>query len=73
MLRLLSSKAQERIYTFEDHLNPVSHVGIHWIALAEHSQISTHLQGLDFGGDVGLEVRIGQSLCAHIAREMADK
>ena len=34
MLRLLSSKAQGR-----------GHVGIHWIALVEHSRMSTHVPG----------------------------
>ena len=40
MLRLLSSKAQERRYLSEP-FKPC-HVGIHWIALAESSQMSTH-------------------------------
>ena len=43
MLRLLSSKEQGR----KDFWKPFKpcHVGIHWIALAEHSQMSTHLPG----------------------------
>ena len=43
MLRLLLSKAQER----KDSLKPPKpcHVGIHWIALTEHSQMSTHMAG----------------------------
>ena len=44
MLRLLSSKIQER----KDFWKPSKscHVGIHWIALTEYSQISTHLPGI---------------------------
>ena len=43
MLRLLSSKAHGR----KDFWKPSEpcHVGIHWIALAGHSQMSTHLPG----------------------------
>ena len=43
MLRLFSFKAQKR----KDFRNPSKpcHVGTHWIALAEHSQMSTHLPG----------------------------
>ena len=41
MLKRLSSKAQG-CKIFENHLNPVM-FGIHWIALAEYSQMSTHL------------------------------
>ena len=43
MLRLLSSKAQKR----KDFCKPskLSHLGIHWIALAEFFQMSTHLPG----------------------------
>ena len=43
MLRLLLSKAQGR----KDFLKPLKpcHVGIHWKALAEKFQMSTHLQG----------------------------
>ena len=43
MLRLFLSKAQEHI----DLLKPSKpcHVGIHWIALAENSYMSTHLPG----------------------------
>ena len=43
MLRLLSSKAQGR----KDFWKPSKpcHVGIHWIALAEYSQMSTHVPG----------------------------
>ena len=37
MLRLLMSKAQER--------KDFCCVGIHWIALAEYSQLSTHVPG----------------------------
>ena len=40
MLRLLLSKAQERIYFWKP--SKPCHVGIHWIALAEYSQMSTH-------------------------------
>ena len=43
MLRLLSSKAQEQKCFFKP--SKPSHVGIHWIALAEYSQISTHVPG----------------------------
>ena len=43
MLRLLSSKGQGR----KDSWKPSKpcHVGTHWIALAEYSQMSTHLPG----------------------------
>ena len=43
MLRLFSSKAQGR----KDFRKPSKpcHVGIHWIALAEYSQMSTHVPG----------------------------
>ena len=43
VLRLLSAKAQE----CKDFRNPSKpcHVGTHWIALAEVSQMSTHLPG----------------------------
>ena len=43
MLTLLLSKAQGR----KDIWKPskLYHIGIHWIALAEHSQMSTHLPG----------------------------
>ena len=43
MRKLPLSKAQER----KDVLKPSksNHVGTHWIAVAEHSQISTHLPG----------------------------
>ena len=43
MLRLLSSKPQGR----KDFLTPLKpcHVGIHWIALAEYSQMSTYMPG----------------------------
>ena len=43
MLRLLLSKAQDR----KDFINlsKPCHVGIHWIALAEYSHMSTHLPG----------------------------
>ena len=43
MLRLFSSKAPG----CKDLWKPLKpcHVGIHWIALAEHSQMSTHLPG----------------------------
>ena len=43
MLRLLSSKAQRR----KDFGKPSKpcHVGIHWIALTEFFQLSTHLPG----------------------------
>ena len=48
MLRLLSSKAQRHNY-FLKPLKPC-HVGIHWIALAEYSQRSTHVRGPHFSG-----------------------
>ena len=43
MLRLLLSKGQGR----KDFSKPskASHVGIHWIVLAEYSQMSTHVPG----------------------------
>ena len=41
MLRLLLSKAQERKHICKP-FKPY-HVGIHWIALAEYSHMSTHL------------------------------
>ena len=41
MLRLLSSKTK----IFENHLIIPCHVGIHWKALVEYSQMSTHLPG----------------------------
>ena len=44
MLRLLLSKAQG-CKVFLKPFKPC-HVGIHWIALAEHSQMSTHVPGL---------------------------
>ena len=43
MLRLLLAKAQE-CKDFWKTSKPC-HVGTHWIALAEHSQMSTHLPG----------------------------
>ena len=43
MLRLLSSKAQEQIYLWKT--SKLGHVGIHWIALAEYSQMSTRVPG----------------------------
>ena len=43
MLRLLLSKAQERKEFWKP--SKPCHVGIHWIALAEYSQESTHLPG----------------------------
>ena len=43
MLRLLSPEAQGR-KDFWKASNPC-HVGIHWIALAEYSQMSTHMPG----------------------------
>ena len=43
MLRLLSCKAQGR----KDFWKPSKpcHIGIHWIALTEYSQMSTHITG----------------------------
>ena len=43
MLRLLSSKGQE----YRVFLKPFKpcHVGIHWIALAEYSQMNTYMPG----------------------------
>ena len=43
MLKLLSAKAQERKYFRKT--SKLCHVGIHWIALTEHSQMSTHMPG----------------------------
>ena len=43
MLRLLSSKAQTRKYFWKP--SKPCHVGIHWIALGEYSQMSTHVSG----------------------------
>ena len=43
MLRLFSSKAQER-NNFCKPSKPC-HVGIYWIALAQYSQMSTHVPG----------------------------
>ena len=44
MLRILSSNAQ-KAKNYENHFNPVMLVilGIHWKALAEYYQMSTHL------------------------------
>ena len=41
MLRLLSSKAQERKDFFKS--SKPCHVGIHWKALAEYSSMGTHV------------------------------
>ena len=41
MLRLISSKAQEQKVFYNSSKS--CHVGIHWIALAEYSQMSTHV------------------------------
>ena len=46
MLRLLSSKAQE-CKNLRKTLKPC-HVGIHWKALAEYSQMNTHMPGFQF-------------------------
>ena len=43
MLRLLSSKEQRCKYFWKP--SKPCHVGIHWIELAEYSQMSTHLPG----------------------------
>ena len=43
MLRLLSSKAQGRKYFWKP--STPCHVGIHWKAVAEYCQISTHIAG----------------------------
>ena len=43
MLRLLSSKVQKR-KDFGESSEPCR-VGIHWKALTEYSQISTHIPG----------------------------
>ena len=45
MLRTLLSKAQGSKYVCRP-FKPC-HVGIYWIALAENSQMSTHLPGFD--------------------------
>ena len=44
MLRLLSSKAQD-LKNFFYKSSKSCHVGIHWKALSECSQMSTHLPG----------------------------
>ena len=36
---------QSTMMLFENYLNPVCHVGIHWIALTEYYQMSTNLPG----------------------------
>ena len=57
MLRLLSSKARGR----KGLLKPSKpcHVGIHWIALAEYSQMSTHMPGFQsFSGFLHLFVLV---------------
>ena len=46
MLRLLSSKAQERKDFLK--LSKPCHVGTLWIAPTEYSQMSTHLIGFQF-------------------------
>ena len=46
MLRLLSSKEQGR-KDFWKSSKPC-HVGIHWIAFAENSHMSTHVPGFHF-------------------------
>ena len=43
MLRLLSSKTPGH-KDFQKTSKPC-HIGVHWIALIEHSQMSTHMQG----------------------------
>ena len=43
MLRLLSSKAHGCKYLWKP--SKPCHVGIHWIALTEYSQMSTHMPG----------------------------
>ena len=53
------SKAQE-CKDFGKPLNPC-HVGIHWIALAEHSQMSTHLQWFQSSFSVFASICIGQN------------
>ena len=54
MLMLLSSKAQG----CKDWLSKTCHVGIHWKALAEYSQMSTHVPGFQsffrFFASIGL-------------------
>ena len=45
MLRLLSSKVEERKYYFWKPSEPCD-VGTHWTALAEYSLMSTHMSGL---------------------------
>ena len=65
MLRLLSYKAQGRKY-FRKPSKPC-HVGIHWIALDEHSEMSTHLPGFQ------LFFRIFASFCiGHISHQHED-
>ena len=44
MLRLLSSEAQGRKDLYEQP--KPCHIGIHWISLAELSQMCTHVPGL---------------------------
>ena len=58
MLRLLSSKAQER-KDFQKTSKPC-HVGTHWKALAECSQMSTHLPGFRSFSTFFASFRIGK-------------
>ena len=46
MLKLLSSNAQECKYIWK--LSKPCNVGIHWIALTEYSQMSTHMSGFQW-------------------------
>ena len=58
MLRLLLSKAQGR-KVFWKPFKPC-HVGIHWIALAEYFQMSTHMPGFQSFFQVFAPFCIGQ-------------
>ena len=44
MLRLYFRPKHMNAKIYENHLNPI-HVGIHWIALKEYSQMSTLVPG----------------------------
>ena len=60
MLRLLSSKAQE-CKDFWKTSKPC-HVGIHWIALTEYSQMSTHVPGFQSFHSFFVSLWIGQTI-----------
>ena len=58
MLRLLSTEPQER----KDHSKPSKpcHIGMHWIALAEYSQMNTQVSGFQSFFRLFASVCIGQ-------------